>query len=98
MKNGQVTPAFVHPVIPVLYVDLPVEVTDGGTDEAVFQDGLSKYPSLQFIRLINVGPDGHPVYRVEGPLPVIIDWAVKAAIVADEEQLLDLLRQARLAS
>jgi len=107
MKHGQVTPAFVHPVIPVLYVDLDMEPVnqDEQADEITAAEvcKITAYPSLQAIELTKSGPTGKPVYRIEGPLPVLTVWLLDVhngdlGTTEAAVQTLTQLRQAKLAS
>lgn len=89
MRHGQVTPAFVHPVIPVLYLDLDVE------NDSVIEGSILAYPGLQALKLTDSNPDGKLVYRIEGPLPVLTAWLM--AHYTNLEAL-ETLAQAKLAS
>ena len=106
MKHGNVTPADALQVTPVVYMDLdiveddiepPTDDEDADKMTAAEACGITAYPSLKAMLLTAHGPGGgNPVYRIEGPLPVMIKW-MKAYYCSDEEQLLFFLEQAKLA-
>jgi hypothetical protein len=103
MKHGQVTPAFVHPVIPILYVDVdmvPVnedEQADEITATAAEVCKIAAYPSLQAIKLTDSDAHGNPVYRVEGPIHVLVEW-LRSNHVLDDDTLVEYIKSMRLAS
>jgi hypothetical protein len=95
MKNG-VTPVTAIAVTPVLYVDVDVvlEETDG---DALFLSQLAAYPGLQTLKLTSAGPSGHPIYRVEGPLPALLSWFVHEYNGGDTINALDTIKEMKLA-
>ncbi len=100
MKNGLVTPAFIHPVIPVLYLDLDIVIDDADDiSKSVVGQGLAKYPQLQYLLITEHGPaGGNPVYRIEGPLPQLVKWLQDEYAGGDLDQVLYAIKDAKLAS
>lgn len=67
MRNT-VTPTAMPEVTPVVYLDL---AWAGDVD---INDTMAGYIELGTMRLVGRDQDGHPIYRLEAPLPVLIAW------------------------
>jgi hypothetical protein len=78
MRNGMVTPVSSPAVVPVVYLDLSMEPANADEQNDEITDaeicGITAYPGLQALLLTKHGPEGKPVYRVEGSLPQLIKW------------------------
>jgi hypothetical protein len=98
MPSLSVTPVTAVRVTPVAYLDLDITVSDGGADEALFQESLKKYPGLASQLLTESGPAGRPVHRVQGPLSVLGDWLLREYNGDDPSEALFNLKNAYLAS
>ena len=110
MRNGEVTPVTAPAVTPVLYLDLdivPFTATPGGVTALPLGStpelgacGTGPYTGLQEMLITESGPaGGNPVYRIEGPLPQLVEW-LKDVYGCDQpegESVAYFISQAKLA-
>jgi hypothetical protein len=80
MHNGQVTSIDAPRVTPVVYLDLDIAPDQAKTDTELVEQadevcGTDAYAGLKALLLTTHGPGGgNPIYRIEGPLPLVIKW------------------------
>lgn len=103
MRNGQVTPDTAKRVVPVVYIDVDIHVDlladekPSDVDPAeVCMTGV--YPGVRAVLLAERGPGGgNPLYRIEGPLPQIIQWVFHRYDSGDVQSNLAIIASAMLA-
>lgn len=102
MRNGEVTPVSAPAVTPVLYLDLDIAApTQAELDDQVTHQeicGITGFVGLKCKLLSKHGPGGgNPVYRIEGPLPKLVEWLDSEYAVGGQEMLSYWISQAKLA-
>lgn len=63
-----ITPVAMPEITPIVYLDL------AWAGDADINETTATYVGLGALKLVESDHDGHPVYRVEATLPVLIAW------------------------
>jgi hypothetical protein len=94
MKGHDITPVTAPQVTPVLYLDMSYTA---GHPAGMPEESAAAYPSIVVRQVTESGPDGNPIYRIEGPIPQLIGWVLHGHCNGDADEALSTVACAKLA-